>query len=296
MFLDATNRKIQVILAGAKNTNDCPVVSDWVDITTTTMTPGCTVINTNGATAVDIVGSPGASTQRKVNYISIHNADVVATTATVRYNDNTTLYTLVKVILAVGDILIFTDPGGWFVQDANGNRKQVSGLVSLTTGVSGILPPANGGTGVANSKNLTVSAALTLAGTDATTQTFQASDTIVGRATTDTLTNKRITPRILSAASYTTDTGTSLNIDNLDEFIVTAQAGALKFNNPTGTPTDGQKLIIAVTGTAARVLTWDSQYEASTVALPTTTVTTARLNIGFIWRADTSKWVCVAVA
>lgn len=111
-----------------------------------------------------------------------------------------------------------------------------------------------------------------------------------------TLTNKRVTPRILSASSYTTNTGTSLNCDNLDEFIVTAQAGALLFNNPTGTATDGQKLIIAVTGTAARALTWDSQFEASTITLPTTTVTTARLNIGFIWRADNSKWVCVGVA
>ena len=107
---------------------------------------------------------------------------------------------------------------------------------------------------------------------------------------TQTLTNKRVTPRILSAASYTTDTGTSLNIDNLDEFIVTAQAGALLFNNPTGTPTDGQELLIAVTGTAARALTYGTQFEASTVALPTTTVTTARLDMKFVWRADTSKW------
>jgi hypothetical protein len=115
-------------------------------------------------------------------------------------------------------------------------------------------------------------------------------------SSTNTLTNKRITPRVLSATSYTTDTGTSLNIDNYDQFIVTAQAGALKFNNPSGTPTDGQKLIIAVTGTAARALTYDTQFEASTVALPSTTVTTARLNMGFLWRADTSKWVIVASA
>ncbi|MEK7554196.1 MAG: hypothetical protein AAB517_02400 [Patescibacteria group bacterium] len=113
---------------------------------------------------------------------------------------------------------------------------------------------------------------------------------------TQTLTNKRVTSRILSAASYTTDTGTSLNCDNLDQFIVTAQAGALKLNNPTGTPTDGQRLLVAVTGTAARALTYDTQFETSTVALPTTTVTTNRLNMLFIWRADTSKWVCVASA
>ena len=115
-------------------------------------------------------------------------------------------------------------------------------------------------------------------------------------SSTNTFTNKRITPRILSATSYTTDTGTSLNCDNLDQFIVTAQAGAIKLNNPTGTPTDGQKLIVAITGTGARAVTYDTQFEASTVALPSTTVTTARLNMGFIWRADTSKWVLVATS
>ena len=103
-------------------------------------------------------------------------------------------------------------------------------------------------------------------------------------------------PKVLSATSYTTNTGTSLNMDNLDQFIVTAQAGALLFNAPGGTKYDGQKLIIAVTGTAARALTWNAVFEASTIALPTTTVTTARLNMGFIWRADTSKWVIVASA
>jgi hypothetical protein len=116
---------------------------------------------------------------------------------------------------------------------------------------------------------------------------------------TETLTNKRITKRVVSAASYTTDTGTSLNCDTTDVFIVTAQAGDLLFKNPSGTPTNGQTLVIAVSSstTAARALTWGNQFEASTTPLPTTTAaTTARLNIGFMWRADTSKWVCLAAA
>jgi hypothetical protein len=124
-----------------------------------------------------------------------------------------------------------------------------------------------------------------------------ASDTLTANAATQTLTNKRITKRILSAASYTTDTGTSLNCDNLDWFIVTAQAGALLFNNPTGTPTDGQLLAIAVSSstTVARALTYGNQFESSTATLPTTTAaTTARLNILVVWRADTSKWACLA--
>ena len=113
------------------------------------------------------------------------------------------------------------------------------------------------------------------------------------------ITGTRITPRVLSAASYTTDTGTSINGDTLDMFIVTAQTGALLFNNPSGTPTDGQKLIITVASstTAARALTWGNAYGATTVALPTTTAaTTVTLSIGFIWSASKSLWQCVAVA
>ena len=104
----------------------------------------------------------------------------------------------------------------------------------------------------------------------------------------------RTIKRVLSAASYTTDTGTSLNCDTTDMFIVTAQAGALKLNNPTGTPTTGQTLWVSVTGTAARALTYDTQFVASTIALPTTTVTTARLDMGFVWSG--TQWIIVAVA
>lgn len=116
---------------------------------------------------------------------------------------------------------------------------------------------------------------------------------------TQTLTNKRVTPRVLSATSYTTDTGSSINGDTQDMFIVTAQTGALKFNNPSGTPTDGQKFIITVASstTSARALTWDTAYGSTTVTLPTTTAaTTATLSIGFIWSASKSLWQCVAVA
>ena len=126
-----------------------------------------------------------------------------------------------------------------------------------------------------------------------------ANTTLVGEATTQTLTNKRITPRIGGGTTYTTDTGTSIASDTQDMFIVTAQAGDLLFNNPSGTPTDGQKLIISVASstTAARALTWGNAYGATTVALPTTTAaTTATLTIGFIWSASKSLWQCVAVA
>ena len=116
---------------------------------------------------------------------------------------------------------------------------------------------------------------------------------------TSTGTLRQLASRVLSATTYTTNTGTSLNCDTQDMFIVTAQAGDLKFNNPGGTPTDGQKLIITVASstTAARALTWDTAYGATTVALPSTTAnTTVTLSIGFIWSASKSLWQCLAVA
>jgi len=112
-------------------------------------------------------------------------------------------------------------------------------------------------------------------------------------SSTSTLTNKRITSRVGTTTSSATPT---INTDNYDIYSLTAQTVDITSftTNLTGTPTDGQKLWIQITGTAARAITWGASFEASTVALPTTTVTTARLDVGFIYNSATSKWRCVA--
>lgn len=112
-------------------------------------------------------------------------------------------------------------------------------------------------------------------------------------SSTNTLTNKRITPRTGTTTSSATPT---INTDDVDFYSLTAQAADITSftTNLLGTPTDGQKLWIAITGTAARAITWGASFEASTVALPTTTVTTNRLDVGFVWNAVTSKWRCIA--
>ena len=91
-------------------------------------------------------------------------------------------------------------PDGFFARLA----AKIFGLGSTNGGTDGelrlakvnkitITQPANGSTlTIADGKTVTANNSLTLAGTDGTTQTFQATDTIVGRATTDTLTNKTI--------------------------------------------------------------------------------------------------------
>jgi hypothetical protein len=60
------------------------------------------------------------------------------------------------------------------------NAKIAASTIDLAAKVTGVLPSANGGTGVNNSKNLTVSNSLTLAGTDSTTMTFPPASASIG--------------------------------------------------------------------------------------------------------------------
>lgn len=131
----------------------------------------------------------------------------------------------------------------------------------------------------------------------ATLPLLTGNDEFTFKAHTQTLTNKRINPRLTTTTSYTTDTGTSLDVSVCDQFEVTAQAGALKLNNPSGTPTGGQKLTVRIkdNGTA-RALTYDTYFRALGVALPSTTVVSKTLYMGFIFNATDTKWDLVAVA
>lgn len=118
----------------------------------------------------------------------------------------------------------------------------------------------------------------------------------VTATSTTTFTNKRITKRITSITSHATPT---INTDDCDAVTITAQAEAITSmtTNLSGTPTNFQSLIIRIkdNGTA-RAITWGASFEAKGTALPTTTVISKVLTVGFIYDTVTSKWGCVASA
>lgn len=118
------------------------------------------------------------------------------------------------------------------------------------------------------------------------------SGTPVGTSDTQTLTNKRITPRVQSLASAATVTP---NADADDVVIITAQAEALTLANPSGTPTEGQRLTIRLKDNfTARSISFGTQYRAMGNTLPTVTTLGKILYLGLIWNATDSKWDLVA--
>jgi hypothetical protein len=139
--------------------------------------------------------------------------------------------------------------------------------------------------GQANIAGITAAGLAMLQAADATAQAALLA------AVTETLTNKRITPRIGSATSSATPT---INTDNVDRYDLTAQSADITSftSNLSGTPTNGQALWISIKGTAARAITWGASFESGAATLPTTTVTTDRLDVLFVWNAVTSKWRC----
>ena len=116
---------------------------------------------------------------------------------------------------------------------------------------------------------------------------------LVGTTATQTLTNKRIDPRVSSAAATATLTP---DISAFDQYNLTAQDQALTIAAPTGTPVDGNKLILRIldNGTA-RALTWNAIYRVVGTVLPTTTVATRTTYVGCIYNSADTVWDVVAV-
>ena len=111
--------------------------------------------------------------------------------------------------------------------------------------------------------------------------------TFTRNSATQTLSNKRLNPRMQSISSSATVTP---NADDDDIVVVTAQAAGLTLANWSGTPVAGQAMIIRVkdNGTA-RTIAFGSQYRAFGVSLPTTTTISKTLYISCIWNAVDTK-------
>jgi len=147
-----------------------------------------------------------------------------------------------------------------------------SGTLAITLSGSA-LPVANGGTG-----------ATALAGASIATYTGA-----------ETLTNKRINPRV---STNTTTATLTPDISTFDQYNLTAQTGTLNVAAPTGSPQDGNKLILRILGSGTNQnITWNATYTPIGFTLPATTIVSKTIYVGCVYNSNSpARWDVIALA
>lgn len=176
------------------------------------------------------------------------------------------------------------------------NIKTVNSTSLVGSGNVAVQPTLVSGTNIKTVNGITIlgSGDLVISGGVPTTRTI----TING-LTQDLSANRNwdafaLVP-IQTIASAATVTPTALN----QLVVISAQAAALTLAAPTGTPTQGQPLMIRIkdNGTA-RAIAWTSGtggYRAIGVTLPTTTVINKTTYVGCIYNSTDLRWDVIGV-
>lgn len=112
IVLDSTLKSVEIALSGAVVSTQLPVTGSYVDVDQVTF--GITAASeidtaTNNTTAVTVVSAPALGKSRQIKLLTVYNVDTAAATVTLSINNNSTLRTILKVTLSVGDNLIITD-------------------------------------------------------------------------------------------------------------------------------------------------------------------------------------------
>lgn len=135
--------------------------------------------------------------------------------------------------------------------------------------------------------------AVSLAKADVGLENVDNTSNATERAAAVTLNNKRINPRVSSAASASSLTP---NISSFDQYVYTALAANLTINAPAQTLVTGSKLLFAIkdNGTS-RTLTWNAAFAPVGVTLPTATTAGKWTYVGCIYNNSATRWDVIAV-
>ena len=104
----------------------------------------------------------------------------------------------------------------------------------------------------------------------------------------------RFTPRVQTL----TNPSTAIVLTDLcDAVTVVGMAQNIASITPSGTPNNFDKLTFRFKDNGTlRAIAWSASFVAGGVALPTTTVASKVLTVGFVYDSVKAAWSCVAVA
>lgn len=100
--------------------------------------------------------------------------------------------------------------------------------------------------------------------------------------------------RVVAVANSSTIT---INADTTDLATQTntQAAGTLTIAAPTGSPVDGQQIMLRLTSTNAQTFSWNAIFAGSTdQALPTVSTAGKTDYVGFVYNTASSKWHLIA--
>lgn len=233
----------------------------------------------------------------------------------------TVLYTSSTVPLTVGTTTIASGTNTRILYDNSGvlGEYTLTGtgtVVVMATSPSLVTPLL----GTPTSGTLTNCTGLPIAGLVSSTSTAlgvgsielgNASDTTLSRSSggvlavegvvipsissTNTLTNKRMTRRIVTVSAPGATPTTNSDNNDIANFTGLGTAITSMTTNLSGTPADGDLLEFRfIDDGTARGITWGTSFASTTISLPTTTVISTCLRVLVEWRAASSKWECLA--
>ena len=251
----------------------------------------CTFPTLNQSTSGNAATATVLQTARTINGVSFNgSANITVTAAGSTLSDTVTVGKGGTGLTAVGSALqvLRTNAGATAMEWASVGSGDVVGPASAVAtelacfdGTTGKLIKRATGSGIAKLTSGVLSVVTAPSGT------------IVGTSDTQTLTAKRITTRVDTIASSATPTP-DLSLGNM--FTVTALAAGATFGIPTGTPVDGDKLLIRIKDNATpRTLAWNAIYRAIGVTLPTTTVASKTHYVFAVYNSTDTKWDVLGV-
>lgn len=112
LLLNATTDKFQIVTSAAATLD---VHASYVDLSGTTVTPGKQNTAITTATTTDVLAAPASSTTRNMKTLNVRNKHAsTPTDVTVLFNQNATLFELVKITLRAGETLEYVEGVGFF--------------------------------------------------------------------------------------------------------------------------------------------------------------------------------------